>query len=329
MSFATSSAINPYESPRQPVTWQRGPRVFTPFVRGCLLSVLVVPIVVLALGAPALGTAVAYSLAPQSSLSLWFGSLLGAALGTVVVLAWLNIATTWGYRRMARQLARNWREAGVDVAACGGQFVELGAAAVPRVYHGGLTNWDIGFLFLTPEQLVYLGDLTSFSVSREQITHMIRGPSGIERLMPEALYLQWTAGPDARPQGFSLAPAEGTLRGRQTRVVTLQSAIESWRARSYDKRPELPPDWSSPPAPEFLGVPSRSLWTHFLFSLSAAALALIIGVGLVGVDVWQFIDGRIWMPPPLAASMGGIALGLVGLTIAVLSPQGIQAAIDP
>jgi hypothetical protein len=329
VNVATTSAINPYESPRQPALCQQGPRVFTPFARSCLLSVLVVPFVVLALGAPALGTAAAYSLAPESRLSLWFGSLSGAALATIVVLAWHNVATTWGYRSMARRLARIWREAGVDVAACGGQFVELGAAAVPRVYHGGLTNWDIGFVFLTPERLVYLGDTTSFSVPREQIVQVARGPSGTERMLPEALYLRWKSGKDDRLEGFSLASAEGTLRGRQSQVVVLQNAIESWRAGSRDTRSELPPEWSSPPAPEFLGIPGRSLGTHLAFSLGAAALALIIGLGLVGVDVWQFFGGRVWMPSPLAAGMGGIALGLVGLTIAVLSPQGIQAAIDP
>jgi hypothetical protein len=288
---------------------------------------LVFPIVFMVLGGPGLGSLLAHLLAPDSSPALWAASLAGAALAIAGVPGWLSVASGWGYGRMARRLARLWREAGVDIPASGGRFIELGARPEARVYHGGMTNWDIGFLFLTRERLVYLGDQTAFSIARDQVERISRGPSGIERLMPDNIYVHWRSAEDGRQDGFSLAPAEGMLRRRRSETNLLEDDVRQWQAGSSDLAAKLPATWEFSAEPSFLDVPSRSQRTHLLFSLCAASIGLIIGLGLVVLDIRQHLAGAQWIPPPLAAGLGSVALGLAALTTLILSPRGVRTAL--
>ena len=320
-------AINPYQSPREPAGQRRGPRVFTAARRSGQLALLVFPIVFLVLGGPAVGSLAAHLLAPGSAAGLWAASLAGAAIAIASVPAWLNLAAGWGYRQMARKLARLWREDGVDVDACGGRFVELGVAVEARVYHGGMTNWDIGFLFPGGERLVYLGDQAVFSIHRDQVQRITRGPSGIERLMPDNIYVHWRSMEDHRLDGFSLAPAEGMLHRRRSEANSLEAELRRWQSGESPSAASLPATWAFSPEPSFLDVPSRSQRTHLLFSIGAASTGLIIGLGLLGVDIRQHLAGTQWMPSPLAAGLGSVALGLAALTTLILSPRGVRTAL--
>jgi hypothetical protein len=327
MSGNPPAAINPYQSPREPAPSRAGPLVFTSFVRRCQLAAIVGPLVLLSLGGPAVGTAAAYSVAGDSGPLLWLASLAGAAVGIAAVMGWLNVANSWTHRRLAHRLARIWRDAGIDVHALGGRFVELGARAEPRVYHGGMTNWDVGFLILTRERLVYLGDLATFSVPREQIEQVHRGPTSIERMTPEALYVSWRPPMGDEREGFSLGTATGSLVARQSDLIRLNEEIDTWLDSPIAQGTDLPPNFPTPPLPELASVPSKSLWAHLLFSIGAGVVALSIGLGLLGTDVAQRLQGQMWVAPSLAALLGGSALGLGFLTTAMLSPAGVRAAL--
>jgi hypothetical protein len=313
MSVATKSVVNPYESPRSllPSLALPRPRAFKPLVRCAILTVFIVPLVVLMLGAPAACIAIWIALGLGDNLGCWLAAAAGVAAAAPISLAWYNRLPMWGSRWFERRLAQVWKRQGLDLAACGGEFVELATADEPRLYHEGSTNWDVGFLFLTRERLVYLGDQTSFSVTRGQIASLRVGPGSVEPLHPEHVFVRWQPAEGAAPEVFSLASTQGpTLRACQTTVGALEARIRRWWSGEASECNRLPADFVLPGEPQLADMPGRSAGPQIAFTQLATAAATVVALAAIGAAAAQQAGGQTWLPHSLAAwAAGGASLG--------------------
>ena len=312
MNAALPEAVNPYQSPRElaaaPRSWRW--RAFTPLVRWTVLAALIGPIVVVMLGVPAAGVGLWYALRGGDSVGCWLGSAAGVAVAIPLAYLWYNRVPILGNRWIERRLAVVWKSEGVDAAACGGRFVELATADEPRLYHEGSTNWDVGFLFLTSERLVYLGDCTSWSIAREQILGLRVGIGSFERLHPQHVFIRWQPKRGQEPEVLGLAPTDGpTLTACQASVPGLAEQIERWRKGELPRLAALPTALAMPPEPQLADVPGRPQGLQLAFTRCAAVVAGALAIGFIAVEVSQLTSGRLDVPHSvLAIVTGGSAM---------------------
>jgi hypothetical protein len=313
MNVVAHDAVNPYESPREPAvlapSWRW--RAFTPLVRWSVLALLIGPIVVAMLGAPAAGVGIWFALSGQDSAGCWLGSAAGVAVAIPLVFLWYSYIPMWGNRWIERRLARIWEAKGIDAAACGGRFVELALSDEPRLYHEGSTNWDVGFLLLTSDRMVYLGDCTSWSIGRQQIQAMRIGVGSFERLHPRHVFIRWQPEHGDEPGVFSFAPTEGpTLTASQASVGALAERIGRWWRVEVAGLAQLPASMTMPCEPQLAEVSSRSQAPHLYRTRCMMVVAAMVAVGFIAIEISQLASGRQVMPHwLLAMSAGGSAMG--------------------
>jgi hypothetical protein len=90
---------------------------------------------------------------------------LGLIIVPLLYLGFVNYASLWGYRRMRGLLRRRLEGLGTTIPDTGCEFVGLAPEPGPRVYEGH-TVWDVGFLWIDGERLVFAGDQAWLALPR-------------------------------------------------------------------------------------------------------------------------------------------------------------------
>ena len=134
-----------------------------------------------------------------------------------------------GFPGLRRRLAAKLADEGLVVADLGGRFVSFSPADGPRLYEG-YTNWDVGFLLLFRDRLVYLGDQVRFALRREQFERIALGPSSAAPWYPKRVYVTWRdeAG-NAITQNFGCVEGR-SLRALRRATPAFLNSLERWHS---------------------------------------------------------------------------------------------------
>lgn len=232
---------------------------------------------------------------------VWLNVLLAAGLCWLILHVCESFLAVAGFAGMRRRLAAKLADEGFDVAQPGGRFVSFSPADGPRLYEG-FTNWDVGFLLLFRDRLVYLGDQVRFALRRDQVDRMALGPSAAAPWYPKRVYMTWRndAG-NAITQNFGWVEGK-TLGALRRATPQLLRTLERWHAGA-DQAADVPAGLSDLGPPKLGAVSSLRLQDavngrgvlrlHVYLSLLAAGAAYVFGLSFRWFDgaAWQAIVG--------------------------------------
>jgi len=137
----------------------------------------------------------------------WLLYALGSGMTLLVWLAVLNLAPVKAYPNMARRLRARLEGDGSHLG--GAVFVGLAPSDAPRVYEG-FYDWDVGYLLLGGDRICYLGDGTSFCLSREAIQDIRLGPGPPGWLRSQRLYVTWRDPESSTRHTLNIRPADAS-----------------------------------------------------------------------------------------------------------------------
>jgi Zn-dependent protease with chaperone function len=236
---------------------------------------------------PALAIGLALRLGPGSGGRPALFVIAAVATAIVTLLAFDRIATR-PYRPLRRAIADRLRTGGVDPDASHGLFVGLAPDAAPRLYEN-FSDWDVGFLFFSRDQLVYVGEETRFALSRAQIeeVRLVQGLPSWVRV--SRVLVVW--GDEARELRGTLTLRDAdapTLGSIQPSSEQLLARIESWRTGATVEASFAPPILAGPPtfgqvtslSPKALGSARLLIANTVLTTLGAAGACALLGLSL-------------------------------------------------
>jgi Zn-dependent protease with chaperone function len=190
----------------------------------------------------------------QEGQTLWIG-LLAAVLFTcgalLLAVKWNGF---WGYRRLAARLRARLQAEGVWPESASPLFVGFSPGAAIRIYEC-YYDWDVGFLFLTGDRLVYLGDGTRWALRRKHIKAVRLGPGGPSWWPSARVRVSWWDQDRGANGAFNLGvpPSSYSLRASAKAAAGLDQTLQSWWNEVVDQAPG-----SSPSAPSLAGLTSPS-----------------------------------------------------------------------
>jgi len=214
------------------------------------------------------------------------------------LIAWAYLAFDWWLDGCYFRVLRARLRQRIGATAQDGEFVGLLPRGCVSV-EGGFYAWDIGFLWLTPDALEYVGERASFSVAREAVNgiEVARGP------------LCWI-----RAYGVVISSAEGSFgfsargwRLSRRNARKLRGRLEAWRSGRLTEAGRGRPSQAWRPAPQGC-VPQLPAdgytrgWDAVRFHLLRAAM-LWLGLSiLMPLSVARWAVAAVFVPfmTPLA-----------------------------
>ncbi|HWS99963.1 MAG TPA: M48 family metalloprotease [Pyrinomonadaceae bacterium] len=140
-----------------------------------------------------------------------------------------NYVALWGHKALREGLSAKLKRAGFEPEE--GTFAGFAPASGPRIYENNYI-WDAGFLFLTDEQLCYVGEETRFALRREQVEaiYLGDGPADWPRRPP--VYVRWRDAESNSGGTFYLTHGEvRSLWQARRKASALCDQLHSWRWR--------------------------------------------------------------------------------------------------
>ena len=272
-------AINPYAAPQSAAGTQA--HVFTEAYRKRLTAFIGYVTLAIALGVPT-GLIICMDRLDFAERAHWLAAFLGVGITILVIRAALNYVSIWGFPGMGRRLAEILQSEGIDPDAWDGVFVQFAPSDRPRVYEN-CTNWDVGFLFLLGDRLVYLGDHARFALRRTDIVRQWLGPSSPHSWHPANVYLSWRDDASGASGAFNVGLGNcRSLRQARRDTPAFAERIKAWR-EDEGGSPPAAPEWAQLGPPKFADVPSQSIREAAGFSKLAAGIVAMcvtsLGVG--------------------------------------------------
>ncbi len=224
----------------------------------------------------------------------WLVYLVGIVLTLTVDLVLLNRGAMLGSASLEHRLREKRKEQQPSIDPASGIFVSLAPASTPRLYESNWA-WDIGFVSLISNRLVYWGEEAAFSLDRNQITSIARRPGPSSWFGTDSLYISWTSS-TGQSGTFNIRAMRGkSLRETCKRTMALFHDLENWRiagvATDSPVYTEAANNISNPGAPAFREVTSASpatistrLFLRDLLLNWFLALAVIVIFGLMQAD---------------------------------------------
>ncbi|OGR30376.1 MAG: hypothetical protein A2005_02880 [Desulfuromonadales bacterium GWC2_61_20] len=213
-----------------------------------------------------------------SAAALWAGFV----LVPLVYLAVANYASLLGYGKMKRGMREKTARAGFNMDDARSYFVGLSPEEHPRAYENH-TVWDIGFLNITSDALVYSGDRVGFRIPREQVTSITQGLSFPSWFDITETYVRWTEEGRERILHFhSLDGHAMTAIAKRSKSLLLD--LMSWKDGRLSGRTATAAEnaLGRPLLPDVQGSHPRHALTLKGFLTSVAFVALLI-FGLAGL----------------------------------------------
>jgi len=159
--------------------------------------------------------------------SMWLVALGGLALTFVLLRITLDVVAVRPYAALRRRLFERMQRDDLDVKHHGGAFVGFAPGPVPRVYEG-FYDWDIGFLFLQRERLVYVGEETRFTLQRADVEDVTIIPGGPGWIRAPRILVRWAAGDQSGT--FQLRPGEVRRVSRGAKAAHgLLRTLRAWQ----------------------------------------------------------------------------------------------------
>ncbi len=190
----------------------------------------------------------------------WLAYAGGVAAAYALYLLVKNYAALWGYKALREGLSAKLKGAGFEPEE--GTFVGFAPSPAPRIYENTYI-WDAGFLFLTDEQLCYVGEETRFALKREQVEaiYLGDGPPGWPRRPP--VYVRWRDAESNAGGTFHLVHgAPRSLRQVRRKSAALCGRLGSWLERE-SADPAAPQQLAQLSAPAHGPVTSLSPAEYF------------------------------------------------------------------
>jgi len=206
-----------------------------------------------------LGLSLAAAVWMKRTGGLSWGGFGAAVLGILLVrLVLENFLAPAGYaelrRRLAARLERDGTPEGREAAA-DGVFVGFAPDARPRNYEGH-SVWDIGFVLLGLDALVYIGDQARFRLRREQITGVRRDRGNPSWLAVPVVCIDWRA-EDGAQHTVRLRPVARTLLGCRALTARFARTLTAWHRTGEGSNP-LPATAAELPMPFTAAVTGQS-----------------------------------------------------------------------
>ncbi|HJU53346.1 MAG TPA: M48 family metalloprotease [Pyrinomonadaceae bacterium] len=140
-----------------------------------------------------------------------------------------NCAPLWDYKTLREGLSAKVAREGFEAKE--GTLVGFAPASAPRLYENTYI-WDAGFLFLTDEQLCYVGEETRFALKREQVAAVYMGDGPVDWIKRPTIYVRWRDNESDADGTFYLWPGEASSAWQARRKTpTLYGELRSWLGR--------------------------------------------------------------------------------------------------
>ncbi|HEX6899760.1 MAG TPA: M48 family metalloprotease [Thermoanaerobaculia bacterium] len=230
--------------------------------------------------------------------------------GYVALLVSLQFLSPLGYEALGTRLAARLTGEGIDPTRAGGRFVGFGPHGEARSYEGH-TVWDVGFVFLGPDALVYAGDQTRFRLRREEIAGVRLGAGSPSPFPLPHLYIDWRDA-SGRIQTLYFRGRGKTLFSSNRATKRLAAEISAWRTSGAAAR-ELPAGLAGLERPvlgEVTGQLPVLRWNTTISSLWLLTwMTFLVGM-IVGLGFGAFraipltlVLYFLWLIPSLAATL--------------------------
>jgi Zn-dependent protease with chaperone function len=194
----------------------------------------------LIIGATTLPSALCASLAKVEHLSgvaLFAAYSIGVLLTIVVVAGALNFLPVLGNRTLLRGLTAKLEADGIRVEALGGVFVGFAPGAAPRLYENDY-SWDMGFLMIDNNHLVYVGEEARFQLPLSQVTSVRLGVGPPTWWRCPTLCITWSDSERGTGGTFNLTPADAvSLRRLGREVLALGERLQAWQESRLQLQP--------------------------------------------------------------------------------------------
>jgi Zn-dependent protease with chaperone function len=244
----------------------------------------------LIIGATTLPSALCASLAKLehwNGAALWAAYSIGVLLTIAVVAGALNFLPVLGNGTLLRGVKAKLEVEGIRVEALGGVFVGFAPGATPRLYEKDY-SWDMGFLMLDSDHLVYVGEELRFQLPLAQLNSIRLGVGPPTWWRCPTLCITWSDSEHGTGGTFNLTPADAvSLRRLRRGALALGERLQAWQESRLQLQP-LPPLLIHLQSPNIGEVTStsprraaspRSLIQRIVFLLIiAAGVSILLGL---------------------------------------------------
>lgn len=256
-------------------------RLFTSQVKGRAIFALFWTYFLSALGF-SLGTALVVRLTGLEGGPAWAAYLAGLVLATAVTAVLVDRLSLLGYAEVGRKLAARLDSEGLSPAALGAAFAGFAPHGDIRLYEGH-TVWDLGFVYLGKDELVWAGDQVRFRIPRADVLAVRPGRQGGFWLPVPDLRVDWRDD-QGETRRLRLRSAAGSLLAIRRSTRLLGRRLDAWLAG--ERGPGLSATLRDLPLPSTSEVTSQPLresvtfrqiffafWLYLLLTV-AAGMAL-------------------------------------------------------
>ena len=208
---------------------------------------------------------------------------LGLALGLTLGIAVLfdKWEPLMGLGSLAKKLGEKLHLEGISVADLDGLAVGLGPHETPHVYEN-VHYWDAGYLFLTRDRLIFVGEETRFSLCRDQVAG-IEWAAHMPHLWPDKVArVRWRDAEEDRSGVFYIGRlTPPPLRRLFDKESELERRVRAWKEGAVTVG--VPAELAGLVSPQIPAVTSQSLrealsWSAIAGSILATAfVAMVVG----------------------------------------------------
>ena len=263
-------------------------------------------------------TLIAFHFLPASAIVLalqhiprlqhWQGSVMlsGVIFSVAVyhfVIRWMNCNSRRHYGAIAR---KNTQEKLGESLSVEGVPVGFAPGPSPRFFLASY-NWDHGMLFLSDENIAFVGGHTSFGLRRDQIRTIMPGHGGPSWMKSSRLYFSWEDKKTGKFGTFSFAPLDQkNLFSHPAEARNLYQRLRGWRNRIAAVSQTTVGSELGPPevgivtgrAPKDINKFSRWLNVTTLVLVLSWAFSVLLGVGYGGYICFTALILRLYEPLP-------------------------------
>jgi len=151
--------------------------------------------------------------------------LLGGMVTPIISITYSGWLGVYGRRQQRMRLAARFDREGADPSEKA-IVVGFSPGAVVRFYGVNYFHWDIGFVELSSNRLLYRGEQLRFALAAEQIDSVCIGQGGPSWWSFPRVYVRWQ-GTDGKPDVFSIASLEPcSIRGLRRQAEALRDGID-------------------------------------------------------------------------------------------------------
>jgi Zn-dependent protease with chaperone function len=208
---------------------------------------------------PATVAWIAYRLeAKERPLVYWVGAAVCVAIYSLVA-HWMG---TWGLRKLQLEFKARLEAEGVVIVERNAFLAALSPHPEPRIYAGGY-DWDIGYLFLSQDKLVYAGDHLRFSLTPDQILAVRLGPGSPGWFPVPRVYVDWRDEADGEFRTWNVHSKMPYLFWRaKQQALDFYTAVKRW-SEQPSSFPAAPAALRNLPAPAIGEVTGESPTVNF------------------------------------------------------------------